>query len=111
MSGNKIGVLSHLHRHGASTPGAVAAAAFQRPQSLTRVFADLEADGLVVRTRSAQDGRQALLALTGAGRDALYDDMRSRDSWLAGAWGALSTTEREVLRLAGALMERLAEEP
>ncbi|MCF3964608.1 MarR family winged helix-turn-helix transcriptional regulator [Streptomyces fuscigenes] len=111
LSGNKIGVLGHLHRKGPSTAGAVAAASFQRPQSLTRVLAELERDGLIVRARGERDGRQVLLALTEQGRDALGADMRARDAWLTGALDSLTATEREVLRLAGALMERLAEEP
>lgn len=110
LSGNKIGVLSHLHRNGLTPPGRIAAAQFQQPQSLTRVFAELEQEGLIVRTRSEQDGRQVLLGLTDAGVAALRADMADRDVWLADALDALTETEREVLRLAGLLMERLADQ-
>jgi DNA-binding MarR family transcriptional regulator len=98
-----------LRRHGAATPGEVAAAERQRPQSLTRVFAELEADGLIARAADSADRRQSVLTLTAEGLRALERDMAERDAWLAEALGTLSETEREVLRLAGALMDRLAE--
>src|SRR5882757_4435235 len=107
LSANRLGVLGHLRRHGAATPGEVAAAERQRPQSLTRVFAELEADGLISREPGTTDRRQSLLTLTAAGHRALERDMAERDAWLATALGTLSETEREVLRLAGALMDRL----
>jgi DNA-binding MarR family transcriptional regulator len=109
LSANKIGVLSHLHRHGASTPGDVAAAERQRPQSLTRVFAELEAAGLISRTVSPADRRESLLGITPAGFDALSLDMSERDVWLAGVIAGLTETEAQVLRIAGVLMDRLAD--
>jgi hypothetical protein len=40
----------------------------------------------------------------------LTRDMQQRDAWLAGAMAAeLSVTERELLRLAAQLLERLAD--
>jgi DNA-binding MarR family transcriptional regulator len=109
LSPNQLGVLGHLRRHRAATPGEVAAAERQQPQSLTRVFAELEADGLIAREPGTTDRRQSVLTLTADGRHALERDMAERDAWLATALGTLSETEREVLRLAGALMERLAD--
>lgn len=109
LSPNRLGVLGHLYRHGPATPGTIAAAEHQHPQTLTRVFADLEAAGLVERERSAWDRRQAVLRITPAGRDALERDVAGRDAWLAAALGTLSETERDVLRLAAGLMERLAD--
>ncbi|WP_330282171.1 MarR family winged helix-turn-helix transcriptional regulator [Streptomyces sp. NBC_00588] len=109
LSPNQLSVLGHLHRHGPATPGAVAAAERQRPQSLTRVFAELEAEGLIAREPGTADRRQSVLSLTAQGLGALERDMAERDDWLAGALDALSPTERGVLELAAALMERLAE--
>lgn len=109
LTPNQLGVLGHLRRHGPATPGEVAAAERQRPQSLTRVFAELEADGLIAREPGTADRRQSVLTLTAEGRRALERDMAERDVWLAAALGTLSETEREVLRLAGALMDRLAD--
>lgn len=109
LSANQLWVLGHLHRVGPSTPGEIAVAERQRPQSLTRVFAQLEADGLIVRGPGSEDRRQSVLTLTADGRAALQRDMAKRDAWLATALGTLNETEREVLRLAGALMERIAD--
>ncbi|WP_433170016.1 MarR family winged helix-turn-helix transcriptional regulator [Actinoallomurus sp. CA-150999] len=111
LSVNKLGVLSHLHRHGPATAGELAAAEHQRPQSLTRVFAELEQAGLVTRIRDERDRRQSVLAITPEGTAALAGDMAERDAWLASAMAGLSPTERQVLRLAGALMDRLADDP
>jgi len=107
MSSNKIGVLSHLYRRGPSTPGDIAATAYQHPQSLTRTFAELQSSGLIARSRSSHDRRAALLSLTDAGRAALIADMNHRDSWLAEALTQLSDVEIDVLRMAAKLMDRL----
>jgi len=109
LSPNQLSVLGHLHRHGPSTPGEVAAAERQRPQSLTRVFAELAAEGLIVRAPDTADRRQSVLSLTEEGGRALERDMAERDAWLATAMASLNSTERGVLELAGALMERLAD--
>jgi len=109
LSGNKVLVLAHLHRNGASSPGEIAAAEHQRPQSLTRVFAELEADNLVVRRPGQRDRRESRLELTDAGRNALRGDMAERDRWLASVLAELTETEAELLRLAGALLDRLAD--
>jgi DNA-binding MarR family transcriptional regulator len=108
LTPNQLIVLGHLHRHHFATPGEIAAAERQRPQSLTRVFAELEAEGLIAREPGTVDRRQSVLTLTAEGRRALDQDMVERDVWLADALASLSTTERGVLELAAALMERLA---
>jgi len=109
LSPNKLGVLGHLHRRGPTTPGELAAAERQQPQSLTRIFADLERAGLVTRTPDARDRRRMVLEITFSGREALLRGVAGRDAWLASAMAALTETERQVLRLAATLMERLAD--
>jgi DNA-binding MarR family transcriptional regulator len=109
LSGAEVGVLGHLYRRGPATPTEVAAADHKQLQSLTRVLATLERNGLVTRSRDTGDRRQVLLTLTSAGEAALLADMAERDAWLATALGDLTETEIEVLRLAGRLMDRLAD--
>ncbi|WP_105970774.1 MarR family winged helix-turn-helix transcriptional regulator [Streptomyces geranii] len=109
LSNNKLGVLGTLHRNGPSTPGELAETERQQPQSLTRVFAELEADGLVTRARDRRDGRQSVLSLTPAGREALRAEMAERDAWLATRMAELTETERQVLLLAGRLMDAMAD--
>lgn len=108
LTPNQLIVLGHLHRHHSATPGEIAAAERQRPQSLTRVFGELEAEGLISRAADPVDRRQSVLRLTAKGHRALDRDMGERDVWLAEALASLSATERGVLELAGVLMERLA---
>ncbi|MEQ1596089.1 MAG: MarR family transcriptional regulator [Casimicrobium sp.] len=105
---NALGVLTHLYLQGAMTPGAIAAAEQQQPQSLTRVFADLERAGLILRQKSETDQRQHVLKITAAGRGTVQQDLKSRDAWLAAALAELNPTERQVLSLAATLMNQLA---
>jgi DNA-binding MarR family transcriptional regulator len=109
LSTNKISVLGRLRSRGPSTPGEIAAADRQQPQSLTRVFAELAQAGLIVRTAAEDDRRQSIISLTEAGLAALDRDLAERDAWLAKEIADLSDTERGVLLLAVRLMERIAE--
>jgi DNA-binding MarR family transcriptional regulator len=105
-----LSVLSHLRRRGPMTPGQVAALERVQPQSLTRALASLEAEGLITREADPADGRRSLIAITGKGLLAIRHDMGQRDAWLARTMAAhLTSTECELLRLAGDLLERLAE--
>lgn len=108
LSTNKLSVLSHLYRRGPSTPGDVATAEHQQPQSLTRVFAELELAGLVTRRRSDRDRRAHVLDITAAGREALVRDVAQRDAWLASALAGLTEAEAQLLRLAATLMDKVA---
>jgi DNA-binding MarR family transcriptional regulator len=106
----ELSVLGHLNRRGPMTPGDLAAADRIQPQSLTRTLTGLDADTLLSRRPDPADGRRSLLAITPAGVDALRREMDQRDQWLAAAMAArLTTTETELLRLAGELLERLAD--
>jgi DNA-binding MarR family transcriptional regulator len=111
LSPNKVLVLAHLRHAGESTPGRIAEAERQRPQSLTRTFTELERKGLITRTRSSEDRRASVLALTPAGLTALAADMADRDAWLAGALAEFTEAEVDLLHIAGRLMDRLAGGP
>jgi DNA-binding MarR family transcriptional regulator len=103
-----ISTLSHLDRHGPMTAGRLAALQRSKPQTLTRTIARLEEMGWIERGAIEADRRQVLIRITEPGRKRLDADSRPRVEWLARAMEALSTTEREVLRLAGILMAGLA---
>jgi DNA-binding MarR family transcriptional regulator len=106
----ELSVLGHLHRRSALTPGEIAAAERVQPQTLTRTLTSLESTGLIARSDHPDDGRRALLTLTEAGGGALRADVAQRDRWLAAAMAAsLTETERELLRLAAGLLERVAD--
>jgi DNA-binding MarR family transcriptional regulator len=106
----EIGILGHLNRRGPATPSALAAAERVQPQSLTRTLASLERQTLAVRQPDDRDRRRSLLAITEAGRQALARDLRQRDAWLARAMALrLTRAEQELLRIAGELMDHLAD--
>jgi len=109
LSLNKSSILGHLRRRGPMTAGALAAADRQQPQSLTRVLAELQRDGLISRTRDDHDARQSVLSLTDAGLEALARDLAQRDAWLEIALDDVTDTERELLVLAARLMTRMAD--
>lgn len=102
-----ISALSHLDREGSMTAGRLAALQRAKPQTLTRTLASLEERGWIERG-STDDRRQVLIRLTEQGEERLLQDSHSRAAWLARAMESLSPTEREILRLAGALMDSLA---
>ncbi len=112
MGATGLSVLGRLYRDGPSTATELAAAERLQPQSLTRVLHDMEARKLILRAVDAGDRRRSRIAITAAGGEVLRRAARSREAWLAQAMATtLSPTERELLRLAATLMERLADAP
>lgn len=105
---SQLAALATLERHGPLTPRELAAAERVQPPSMTRLLAHLEAAGLVTRTDHPTDGRQVLLAASPEGVALLREDRRRRDAWLAQRLAELSDEEREVLRRASEVLDRLA---
>ncbi|HEY4343603.1 MAG TPA: MarR family transcriptional regulator [Parvibaculum sp.] len=110
LSATSLIVLSRLHRGGEMTPTLLASLDKMQPQSLTRVLAALEERELIRRVPDPTDGRRVPVRITQAGRLVLREDSRLREAWLSRALEKLSPTEREVLRLAADLMQRMAAE-
>jgi DNA-binding MarR family transcriptional regulator len=110
LSATSLIVLSRLHRGGEMTPTLLASLDKMQPQSLTRVLAALEERELIRRVPDPGDGRRVPVRITQAGRLVLREDSRLREAWLAQALEKLSPTEREVLRLAADLMQRMTAE-
>ena len=112
ISPGRLSILSRLYHDGPATPGALASAEGIQPQSLTRLLADLQTEGLVSRRRDAEDRRQHVLEITIPGRDVLYKEANDRAAWLAAAIAMqLSPVERDLLQLAAQLLDRLADAP
>ena len=106
---SQAAVLGRLDREGPGWVSDLAAAERVRPQSMAQTVRDLEREGLVARRPDPDDGRRAMVELTGEGRSRLAAERRQREGWLAEAIGEeLSPTERAVLREAVALLRRLA---
>ncbi len=107
-----LSLLSRLWRDGPSTATVLALRERLQPQSLTRVLQTLEARKLIVRAADSADRRRSTIAVTADGIDDVRRSIRNRESWLAQAMASsLSPTERELLRLAVALLDRLADLP
>jgi DNA-binding MarR family transcriptional regulator len=110
VSPTGIALLARLNRDGEATPKALADAEDAQPQTLTRVIASLEEQGLLARRADPNDGRQVLLDITLVGRQVLQRHAATHTRWLGGAIAAeLSEAEREIVRIAAALLDRLAD--
>ncbi|MCZ4498939.1 MAG: MarR family transcriptional regulator [Marmoricola sp.] len=110
LSVGSISVLGVLIRNGECTIGQIAAHERVRPPSMTRRVNALVDAGYVVRRASDADGRVVLVDLSEKGRATLLADRRQRDAWLARQLAQLTPEERDVIRRAAPLIERLATE-
>lgn len=104
----QLSVLATLARHGAMTPGALAAHERVRPPSMTRTVASLVDAGMCQRSADPSDGRQVIVELTAAARDLLRADRARRRAWLADRLADLTPDERAALATAAPLLDRLA---
>ena len=109
---SKLSLLGCLHYRGPMAPGELADHERLQPQSLTRMLASLEGEKLISRRQDPSDHRRFIVEITGSGTNLLRREMSRRDAALAKAIGEkLSTTERDLLRLAAQLLNKLAESP
>jgi DNA-binding MarR family transcriptional regulator len=102
-------VLARLDRSGPHSASELAAAERMRPQSMAQTLAELQEQGLIIRTPDPRDGRRALVELTAGGIAMLAECRRRRDGWLAGELSELSPNELDTLARALPLLRRLAE--
>ncbi|HEX8934381.1 MAG TPA: MarR family transcriptional regulator [Pseudonocardiaceae bacterium] len=104
----QLSAMASLHRHGAMSPGELAARERVQPPSMTRVIAALVERGFVDRSPHPTDGRQTVVALTGTGRDYVDAEVTARERWLDARLGELSADERDVLYRAAEIIDRIA---
>ena len=110
VSYSQLNVLGWLEREGPMSNADLAAAERVTPQTMMRATADLVATELISRADNPADRRQVLLKITPAGITLVREDRRRRDTFLAQAMAStLTPTERELLRLAAGLMDKLSE--
>ena len=108
----QLSALSVLVFGGPATLGELAAAEQVRPPTMTRVVQALEAEGLVRRTRDADDGRIVRLDATPKGRRVMQRGRERRVENLAALLNRLERDEIERVREAAELVERaLAQQP
>jgi DNA-binding MarR family transcriptional regulator len=104
----QISALQSLENAGALTPRELSDVERVRPPTMTRIVGRLEERGLVQRTPHPSDGRQVILAPSPAGRALLDEFRRARDEWLARRLAGLTAEERETLRRAADILNRIA---
>jgi DNA-binding MarR family transcriptional regulator len=109
LSDIQLAALAALERHDAMTPGELAEHEKVQPPSMTRVIAVLEERGLVRREPHATDRRQVILTVTPEGRDLVQRVRRRREAWLAQRLQELTPEERQVLRDAAPILEKISQ--
>ena len=107
LNPNQLSAMSVLLNSGDQLMGELAAQERVRPPSMTRIINSLEARGFVTRRLDPRDHRQCLVSLTDSGRQVLLANRRRRDQWLAVRIAGLDPAEREVLRRAVAVLEKV----
>ena len=105
----QLSVLGSLFRNGACSVGELAAIERVQPPSMTRTVNCLEEGGYVVRGKHATDKRQVVVALSEKGEQTLAADRKRRDVWVAQRLRELTHEERDLLRKAAPIIERLAQ--
>jgi DNA-binding MarR family transcriptional regulator len=107
LNPNQLSAMAVLLNSGDQLMGELAAQEKVQPPSMTRIVHGLEARGYVARRSDPQDHRRCLVTLTDAGRQVLFANRRRRDEWLAVRIAKLEPVDREVLRRAIGVLERL----
>jgi DNA-binding MarR family transcriptional regulator len=79
--------------------------------NVTRIAADLEADGLIVRTPQPGDRRALIVTLTAAGRRAFSEMAEVHESWIIEILSGLRSAERTQLFSQLATLKRRLNEP
>jgi DNA-binding MarR family transcriptional regulator len=110
LSFPELSALARLDRDGPATGAELAKLEQISPQSMGATLATLESRGLIGRSPDAADGRRVVFAPTAAGGEMLRNARNERVERLATALaGAFDPVEREILRAAAPLLERLAQ--
>ena len=108
LSSMKLSVLGRLFLDGPATATALAAYLRVRPQSLTRLIAELEKQTFIMRRPDDNDRRRNLLEITNAGAHSLAKVVRCHRMTLAETMAReLTDAEQELLRIAAGLVDRI----
>jgi DNA-binding MarR family transcriptional regulator len=110
LSISMMAVLGALFRNGELTVGELAAFERVQPPTMTRKVTHLEEGGYVARRAHESDGRVVVVTLTEQGRSTVLADRTRRDEWLARQLRDLTPAERDVLRAAAPIIQRLSEQ-
>ena len=109
LTPSQLSAMGLLARGDDQPIGALAAAEKVAAPSMTRTVNALEERALVVRAPDPTDRRQSLVSLTTDGRQLLLLNRRRRSEWLAKRIAELDADDREVLRRAVGILERITD--
>ena len=109
LSMGAMAVLGALTVHGELTVGELAALERVQPPTMTRKVNFLEEGSYVARRPHETDGRVVVVSLTERGRATVVADRKRRDEWLSRQLRDLTAEERDVLRAAAPILQRLSE--
>jgi DNA-binding MarR family transcriptional regulator len=107
LTPSQLSAMAVLLNSGDLLMGELAAQEKVKPPSMTRIVNSLEADGYVARRPDPRDHRQCLVALTDSGREVLLANRRRRDQWLAVRLAELDPADREILRHAIRVLDKV----
>src|SRR4051812_8354583 len=110
ITGGQAALLAQIRTYPELGVGDLAAREGVSAPAMTRYLDRMEKAGLVVRTRSAADGRRVHLALTPKGVRALRSVRRRRTAWLSSRLERLSPEEIAAVDRAIEPLLRLLEE-
>ncbi|WP_018656069.1 MarR family winged helix-turn-helix transcriptional regulator [Actinomadura flavalba] len=108
LSLTQFAALAALQQHRGMTPRELADHEKVQPPSMTRVIAHLEERGLVTRAPHPTDGRQVVITPTEAAETLLAAQRRRKEAWLARQLAQLTPQERETLRRAAPILDKLS---
>ncbi len=108
LSASQLAVLGTLWRQGPLTIGDLAAAEKVQPPSMTRTVTCLCDKGLLSRGAHDTDKRLVVVSLTEAAAAVIAESRRRKEAWLDQRLRELSAAERQVLRDAAPILERLS---
>jgi DNA-binding MarR family transcriptional regulator len=111
LDGPRASLLSILTFAGPQTMSRLAELEHVTPAAITKLVTALERDGLVLRTRDeGGDRRVVTVEATAAGRRILETGRAARVDLIAGLLRQLPTRDREAVRRAAAILDRLLDD-
>lgn len=111
LTAARMSALSVVVFGGPVTMGRLAEAEQVSGPTVTRLLAGMERDGLLKRSRDAQDRRVVWINATPKGARLLQEGRRRRVAALAGELAALEPADLALLARAAELIERIARAP
>src|SRR3954470_22485974 len=106
---SQVAALATIERHGPLSPSELAQLERIKRPTATRILRHLEEAGLLERVRDPQDGRGAILSVTGAGKAHLKRLRARKTAYLATRLDKLDPEDRRTLERAADVLEGMLE--